>query len=772
MTPWPGRPSSRFVGKDLGDGPPDLLVSSSDLRHRARRRVEKSAWADGRTISTARTVTSAPKVVINDNEPLGNVGLRLTGTPLKLRVLAPKLRPEHAGETFRPPAAFLSFFRDLPLKRKLTVITMVTSGVAMLLACLVFVAHEQVSFRQRVVRDLLIVAEMTGENVTKGLAFNDVAAVEQTLGSLRVHPRIMTACVYDPAGRVFAKYRREGLSRDFSPPLVQANQTQFGAHHLDLFTGIERAGERVGTLYIRSDLSEARERIWRYVISVSAVLVVCSAVAYLMASRLQRLISRPIADLARTVAIVATQRNYSIRAVKQSEDEIGRLIDGFNEMLTQIQQRDSALQAARNHLEIRVDQRTMELANSLSLFNATLNSTADGILALNFSGEIVCANSKFETMWGLPTDVREKMNAEEVTAFNSAQVKNSEAYGKPLQLGEIPPESEAFDVVELKDGRSFERYIKPQRIHDETVGLVINFRDITERRRAEEELKKVHERLIETSRLAGMAEVATGVLHNVGNVLNSVNVGATCMADKLQRSRVPNLAKVVALMAEHPGDLGRYLTQDTKGKQVPAYLAQLAEHLAGEKAIAFEELSLLQKNIEHIKEIVAMQQNYAKISGVVEMVEVGELVEDALRLNAGALVRHDVETVREFTPVPPITVEKHKVLQILVNLIRNAKYACDEAEILEKRMIVRVETGEDCVKVSVSDNGVGISPENLTRIFGHGFTTRKEGHGFGLHSGGLSAKEMGGALTVWSAGAGQGATFTLTLPLLPPQRSA
>ena len=234
MPPWPGQPPSRFVGKDLGDGPPDLLVSSSDLRHRARRRVEKSAWADGRTIQTARTVTSAPNVVINDNEPLGNVGLRLTGAPLKLRVLAPKLRPEQVGETLRPPAVSLSFFRDLPLKRKLTVITMVTSGVAMLLACLVFVAHEQVSFRQRVVRDLLIVAEMTGENVTKGLAFNDVAAVEQTLGSLRVHPRIMTACVYDPAGRVFAKYQREGLSRDFSPPLVQANQTQFGAHHLDL----------------------------------------------------------------------------------------------------------------------------------------------------------------------------------------------------------------------------------------------------------------------------------------------------------------------------------------------------------------------------------------------------------------------------------------------------------------------------------------------------------------------------------------------------------
>ena len=262
-----------------------------------------------------------------------------------------------------------------------------------------------------------------------------------------------------------------------------------------------------------------------------------------------------------------------------------------------------------------------------------------------------------------------------------------------------------------------------------------------------------------------MAEVATGVLHNVGNVLNSVNVSSILVADNLKKSKAPNLSKAVALLREHALDLGAFITSDPKGKQLPDYLAQLAEHLAGEQAAALEELAHLQKNIEHIKDIVAMQQSYAKISGVTETVQVSDLVEDALRMNASALVRHDVEAIREFEAVPPITVEKHKVLQILVNLIRNAKYACDEAGRPDKRLTVRVTNGDNRVRIAVIDNGIGIPPENLTRIFNHGFTTRKDGHGFGLHSGALAAKEMGGLLHVRSEGVGKGAMFILELPL-------
>ena len=290
--------------------------------------------------------------------------------------------------------------------------------------------------------------------------------------------------------------------------------------------------------------------------------------------------------------------------------------------------------------------------------------------------------------------------------------------------------------------------------------------EIEERKRMEREVDQVHRQLLDASRQAGMAEVATGVLHNVGNVLNSANVSATLVVNQLKRSKVSSLTRAVALMREHAADLGAFITSDPKGAQLPAYLGQVAEHLAGEQRSQLEELELLRKHIEHIKEIVAMQQGYAKVLGVSETVQVAELIEDALRMNTGALARHEVQLQREYdSHLPEISVDKHKVLQILVNLIRNAKYACDESGRKDKRLTVRVTNGGDRVRIAVMDNGVGIPLENLTRIFNHGFTTRKDGHGFGLHSGALAARELGGALRANSDGPGLGATFTLELPL-------
>jgi signal transduction histidine kinase len=162
-----------------------------------------------------------------------------------------------------------------------------------------------------------------------------------------------------------------------------------------------------------------------------------------------------------------------------------------------------------------------------------------------------------------------------------------------------------------------------------------------------------------------------------------------------------------------------------------------------------------------------MQQSYAKLCGVTETVAVAALVEDGLRMNAGALARHGITLRREIAEVPPITIDKHKVLQILVNLVRNAKYACDESGRSDKTMTIRVEGDEERVRISVADNGIGIRAENMSRLFTHGFTTRASGHGFGLHSGALTARELGGSLTACSDGPGCGATFTLELPREP-----
>jgi PAS domain S-box-containing protein len=321
-----------------------------------------------------------------------------------------------------------------------------------------------------------------------------------------------------------------------------------------------------------------------------------------------------------------------------------------------------------------------------------------------------------------------------------------------------------------RDGRQVSALLAVAVVRDEHGQVIQHIRileDITALKQAEQELAQTYQRLMATSRQAGMAEIATGVLHNVGNVLNSVNVSATLVTDHVRETKAAGVAKLAALLAEHKTNLAEFFTQNPRGQKVPDYVASLAESIAAEHKAVLAELDHLRANIEHIKSIVAMQQSYARVSGVIEQVSVSEMIDDALRINAGSLAAHRVEAVRDFQSQPVVATDKHKVMQILVNLIRNAKEACDESGRPDKQIVVRTTNYEQCVKIAVIDNGVGIAPENLTRIFNHGFTTRKNGHGFGLHSGALAAREVGGSLKVQSEGPGCGATFILELPFKP-----
>jgi two-component system, NtrC family, sensor kinase len=542
-------------------------------------------------------------------------------------------------------------FRNTSIRRKLTVITLLTSGVSLLLACLAFMTYEIIGFRSGMVEDLSSTAAMVADNGSAALTFNDPASAAQTLKSLRAHSHIVAAAIYDAQGQAFAVYRREPFLA-FRPPPVEADGPRFDRDNLHLFHAIDLAGERVGTVFILSDLGEMYGRLRQYAMIVILVLALASIVTYLMVRKLQGTISGPIDHLTGIMGTVARREDYSVRATKQGEDELGELIDGFNHMLDQIQERDRALHEAHQTLEARVRERTAELQ-----------------------------------------------------------------------------------------------------------------KEISQRERAQTELERIHRELLVASRHAGMAEVATNVLHNVGNVLNSVNVSANLVVTRMRKSTATGLAKVVALLRAHENDLGTFMTTDAKGKHVVLHLENLSEHMKAEQTATVEELESLRANIDHIKDIVTMQQSYAKAVGVQEIIDVVELVEDSLRLNAGALVRHGIEVLRDFQGHPVVNLDKHKVLQILVNLVRNAKYACEESGRTDRRITLRVANLDGRAAISVIDNGVGIAPENLTRIFNHGFTTRASGHGFGLHSGALAARELGGSLTAHSDGLGLGARFTLDLPL-------
>jgi C4-dicarboxylate-specific signal transduction histidine kinase len=297
-------------------------------------------------------------------------------------------------------------------------------------------------------------------------------------------------------------------------------------------------------------------------------------------------------------------------------------------------------------------------------------------------------------------------------------------------------------------------------------------REISVRVQAEMELEKTHDKLVDAARRAGMAEIATGVLHNVGNVLNSVNVSATLVADRVRQSKVSDLSRAVKLIEEHASDLGAFVASDAKGKHLPEFLRLLATHLSDERLDIGRELEQLMTKVEHIKAIVATQQSYAGVSGVIEAVDLSTMLDDALRLNATAFERHRIKVIKQYSPLPRILVDKQKVLQIVINLVKNAKEAFHDCLGQTDRQVI-VRTGlrdKEILRIQIIDNGIGIAADDLTRIFSHGFTTKNTGHGFGLHSCANAANEMGGALTVHSKGRGLGATFTLELPFEPAEK--
>ncbi|MFY0567337.1 sensor histidine kinase [Archangium lansingense] len=283
-----------------------------------------------------------------------------------------------------------------------------------------------------------------------------------------------------------------------------------------------------------------------------------------------------------------------------------------------------------------------------------------------------------------------------------------------------------------------------------------------------QELKDTQRRAVELARQAGMAELATNVLHNVGNVLNSINTSATVLGERLRALRLQSLLKLAGVLEERRADLPAFMTADERGRRLPEFLGKLGENLSSDRDEMLSMTDSLHRHVEHIRMIVELQQSYATSSSLVEPASLEELLEDALRINGAALGRHGITLERHVMPLPRMMVDKHKLLQILLNLISNAKYALNNNPPGERRLTVKLEhPADNRIRVQVCDNGMGIAPELLTKIFQHGFTTRKEGHGFGLHSCAIAARSMEGSLGVHSDGPGKGATFTLELPFRP-----
>ncbi|MDP1724346.1 MAG: HAMP domain-containing sensor histidine kinase [Alphaproteobacteria bacterium] len=292
--------------------------------------------------------------------------------------------------------------------------------------------------------------------------------------------------------------------------------------------------------------------------------------------------------------------------------------------------------------------------------------------------------------------------------------------------------------------------------------------DISKRKHFETELNVSNQKLITTARLAGMADVATSVLHNIGNVLNSANVSLGLILQKLKNDHYQKLIAVIQMIKDNLPNIVDYIKDDPKGKVVPRYLVSIGETLAKDYEIFGQEIQNISKHLDHMKEIVSKQQNISRVVSLKEKTFLHELINDALQISGGENLKEYIQLNKNYTENDFVLTDKSKATQIMINLIKNAKEAIIEnRENQNKELTISVQKNspEEFINISVEDSGIGITDENISKIFTFGFTTKENGHGFGLHSSVLAARELGGDLIAESKGKNQGSIFTLILPL-------
>ncbi|WP_233261361.1 ATP-binding protein [Vitiosangium sp. GDMCC 1.1324] len=421
---------------------------------------------------------------------------------------------------------------------------------------------------------------------------------------------------------------------------------------------------------------------------------------------------------------------------------------------------------AREHSNHALERALRTLRDHERKLSSLLENTEDVVCSVDTEGRLIAANPALEEMYRELIGVELEPGAE---LFPSNAPESFRRRWRECTAQVLAGKRVRFEASpsRLKRPRVLDISVNP--VLDaagRVVGMTVFGRDITDRKEAEARLGEMHRSLLDVSRQAGMAEMATGVLHNVGNALNSVNVSVNVLSERLHQSRLASLQKATDLMGEHTEDLGAFFTADARGRQLPSYLRALTTQLTSEQAELLDEVRTLQKSVEHIKSVVSMQQEHARFSGVVERLEVTSLLDDALRLHAVSFERLGIQVKREYTEGPLIRVDRHKLLQILLNLMSNARHALLESGRADKLLTIRVERpAAERLRIAVADNGVGISQEDAPRLFTQGFTTKKDGHGFGLHISALAAAEMDAFLSCSSEGRGQGATFTIDLPI-------
>jgi PAS domain S-box-containing protein len=603
-------------------------------------------------------------------------------------------------------------YRDLSIRQKLHGIVIITSAVALLVASVVFTLYDRSTFVRAKTQDLSASAKMVGTNSTAALSFGDAKAAKEILAALQAKQNVIRSCIYDQDDVLFASYNRDAKLSDCSLSPAQAQADASARRNMALLQPITLNGESIGTIAIEADLTDLRERLMRFLEIDFLVLLVSLGVAFLLSTRLQKVISGPISELADTASSVSTQENYSIRATKRGNDEIGLLFDQFNSMLDRLQQRDVALQRAHDNLEERVEERT-------SYLNALIQNSPLGILVLDSEQKVQLCNSAFEKLFEY---TRQQVVGKSIASLFADVEPLLDAHRLALdetpihRVARLPREGQSFLDVELH-----------------AVGLMVNgkllgslgiYQDISARKRAEEQMQRAKEAAEEASQ--AKSEFLANMSHEIRTPLNGV-MGMTDLA----------------LDTELTQEQREYL--DTVKMSADSLLVVINDILDFSKIEAGKvDLDMADFDLRH------------NLEGLLKTL--------ALRADEKGL-----ELLCEIGPEVPSTVngDSSRLDQIIVNLVSNAIKFTSEGEVALKVQLETIE-GHDCIlHFTVSDTGIGVPLERQKVIFdpftqADNSTTRKYGGtGLGLTISARLIGMMGGEIWMESE-VGKGSQFHFT----------
>jgi len=566
------------------------------------------------------------------------------------------------------------------IKNKLLMVYVTITAIVLASAFIISVSFGAASSKTNIISGLNVVGEIIADRGTASLAFSDVESANSNLRALRSHDSIVYACIRSVENEIFAEYSAD-IEAVFKCDEYSENKSvNIGNDYIDIYKPMLLEGQHIGSVQIKASLIKFGGQTIKSIKLSLGIFIGLMMVAAFVSGRVMNKITEPITRLKDVAQRVTDSKDYSLRMKKTSSDEVGVLVESFNNMLDQILERDRALSEEKDKAEL------------------------SALSAKRYAKETENINIDLEN------EIRERAKIEE----------------------------ELQDLNETLEEKVQERTI---------------------------ELEKLNEKIGDVARSAGMAEVASGVLHNVGNVLNSVNVSVSVIREQIRKTKAENLSRLVEMLDSNKKNIADFIEKDNKGKQIPKFLSLLSDQLKEEKITLYSELDQLANNIDHIKNVISMQQSYAGSYGVREKVKVSELVEDALKINLQGMSQHGIKVIRKYEDIPMLYVDKHKALQVIINLISNAKYALIDSGKGNKTISVLVESVENNVSINVIDNGIGIASEDIAHLFEYGFKKRRGGHGYGLHHSALVANELGGRISVHSDGLGEGASFSIIIPV-------